>query len=164
VFRGELIICGVVFLSSVYLYTVASQFKGHQVYGKLGPGIWPELVLISMMALSVLIAIDAIRAWKRSPKGQAPEITLGSGRRVRFFSALILIMGYLLLLKVVGFIALTPLFLVAFMFLLGEKSWPWMIGLSVGMTVIVVLAFTKAMYVPLPRGVGIFHNFSVLFY
>ena len=73
-------------------------------------------------------------------------------------------MGYLLLLKVVGFIALTPLFLVAFMFLLGEKSWPWMIGLSVGMTVIVVLAFTKAMYVPLPRGVGIFHNFSVLFY
>ena len=163
-FRGELIICGVVFFSSIYLYTVATQFKGHQVYGKLGPGFWPELVLISMMALSVLIAIDAIRAWKKSPRGQVPETTPGGGSRVRFFSALILIMGYLLLLKVVGFIALTPLFLVAFMFLLGEKSWPWMIGLSVGMTVIVVLAFTKAMYVPLPRGVGIFHNFSVLFY
>jgi hypothetical protein len=32
------------------------------------------------------------------------------------------------------------------------------------MTVIILLAFTQAMYVPLPRGIGIFHKFSVLFY
>jgi hypothetical protein len=159
-FKGEITICGVIFFASLYLYTIAAQYKGHEVYGKLGPGFWPKFLMI----LSVLIGIDAFRARKKSSEGKSSELVKGAGSRIRFFSALILIIAYLILLNIVGFVALTPFFLVAFMILLGEKSWPWMIGLSIGMTVIILLAFTQAMYVPLPRGLGIFHKFSVLFY
>ena len=63
-----------------------------------------------------------------------------------------------------GFIAITPLFLIGFMLLLGEKSKGWILGVSIGMTVIIVVLFTKAMYVPLPRGVWLFREFSLLFY
>ena len=163
-FKGEITICGVIFFASLYLYTIAAQYKGHEVYGKLGPGFWPKFILICLMILSVLIGIDAFRARKKSSEGKSSELVKGAGSRIRFFSALILIIAYLILLNIVGFVALTPFFLVAFMILLGEKSWPWMIGLSIGMTVIILLAFTQAMYVPLPRGLGIFHKFSVLFY
>lgn len=163
-FKGEITICGVIFFASLYLYTIAAQYKGHEVYGKLGPGFWPKFILICLMILSVLIGIDAFRARKKSSEEKSSELVKGAGSRIRFFSALILIIAYFFLLNIVGFVALTPFFLVAFMILLGEKSWPWMIGLSIGMTVIILLAFTQAMYVPLPRGLGIFHKFSVLFY
>jgi hypothetical protein len=163
-FKGEITICGVVFFSSLYLYTIAARYKGHEIYGKLGPGFWPKFILICMMILSFLVAIDAFRAKKKSAGEKPPEVAKSEGSRIRFLSALVLIIAYFFLLNIVGFIALTPFFLIAFMVLLGEKSWPWMIGLSIGMTVLIVLAFTQAMYVPLPRGVGIFHDFSVLFY
>ena len=163
-FKGEITICAVVFFSSLYLYTVAASYKGHEIYGKLGPGFWPKFILIVMMILSILVAFDAFRARKKSAGEKKPEAVKGAGSRIRFFSALILIIAYFFLMNVIGFIALTPFFLMAFMVLLGEKSWPWMIGLSIGMTIIIILAFTQAMYVPLPRGVGIFHKFSVLFY
>jgi hypothetical protein len=161
-FRGEITICGVIFFASLYLYTIAASYKGHEIYGKLGPGFWPKFILISMMILSFLVAIDAFRARKKSTKEK--EAVKSAGSRIRFFSALILIIAYFFLMNIVGFIALTPFFLIAFMILLGEKSWSWMIILSVGMTILIILAFTQAMYVPLPRGVGIFHDFSVLFY
>jgi len=163
-FKGEITICGVVFFASLYLYIIAASYKGNEIYGKLGPGFWPKFILIVMMILSLWIAVDAFRVRKKSAGEKQSEAAKSTVSRIRFFSALILIIAYFFLMNVVGFIALTPFFLFVFMILLGEKSWPWMIGLSIGMTIIIVLAFTQAMYVPLPRGVGIFHDFSVLFY
>jgi len=163
-FKGEITICGVVFFASLYLYTIAARYKGHEIYGKLGPGFWPKLILICMMVLSVWIAVDALLAREKSAGEKSSEVVKNAGNRIRFFLALIMIIAYFFLMNIIGFIALTPFFLIAFMILLGEKSWFWMIGLSIGMTIIIVLAFTQAMYVPLPRGVGIFHDFSVLFY
>ncbi|MFH2076960.1 MAG: tripartite tricarboxylate transporter TctB family protein, partial [Pseudomonadota bacterium] len=72
--------------------------------------------------------------------------------------------AYLFLLKITGFIITTPLFMIAFMLLLGEKSKGWILGVSVAMTGIIVVLFTKAMYVPLPRGVWLFRKFSLLFF
>jgi uncharacterized membrane protein len=163
-FRGELIICGVVFFSSLCLFTIAASYTGHEIYGKLGPGFWPKVILVCMMILSAWIALDVFRARKKSTGPKTSDAADSAGSRIRFFSALVMIIAYLVLLNVIGFAALTPFFMIAFMTLLGEKSWPWMIGLSIGMTIIVLLAFTQAMYVPLPRGVGVFREFSILFY
>jgi len=163
-FKGEITICGVVFFASLYLYTIAASYKGHEIYGKLGPGFWPKFILITMMVMSLWIAVDAFRARKKAGGDKPGAAAKSAVSRIHFFLALTLIIAYLVLLNVAGFIALTPFFLIAFMVLLGEKSWPWMIGLSIGMTVLIVIAFTQAMYVPLPRGIGFFRDFSVLFY
>lgn len=66
-FKGEITICGVVFFASLYLYTIAASYKGHEIYGKLGPGFWPGFILIAMMVLSLWIAVDAFRPGKRQP-------------------------------------------------------------------------------------------------
>ena len=163
-FKGEITICGVIFFASLYLYTVAASYKGHEIYGKLGPGFWPKFILIAMMTLSLWVGVDVFRARKKSAGEKKSEAVKSAGSRIRFFSVLTLIIAYLILINIIGFVALTPFFLIAFMILLGEKSWLWMVVLSVGMTILIMLAFTQAMYVPLPRGIGIFHKFSVLFY
>ncbi len=143
-FKGEITICGVVFFASLYLYTIAASYKGNEIYGKLGPGYWPKFILIIMMVLSVWIAVDAFRARKKAAGDKSGAGAKSVASRIRFFVALTLIIAYLVLLNVVGFIALTPFFLIAFMILLGEKSWPWMIVLSIGMTILIVIAFTQA--------------------
>lgn len=162
-FKGEILISVVVFFGSLYLYFEARKFEGHEVYGKLGPAYWPEFLLICLMVLSVLVAVDAFRERKkRDPeKEEGPKF---DGGKARLLLAVGFIVSYFFLLKVFGFIILTPFFLIAFMVLLGERKKAWMLAISVGMTIVIVWAFTKAMYVPLPRGIGIFLDFSHIFY
>lgn len=162
-FKGELIISGVVFFSSLFLFSEARKFEGHDVYTKLGPAYWPEFLLICLMVLSLLVAVDAFRERKKADSEKRGGSPFDSGK-VRLLMAIGFIVLYFLLMKVFGFIALTPFFLIAFMYLLGERKKGWMIGVSLGMTALIVYVFTKAMYVPLPRGTGIFLDFSHIFY
>jgi putative tricarboxylic transport membrane protein len=163
VFRGEIITTAVVFLGSLYLYFEAIKFEGHEVYGKLGPAYWPKFLLICLMALSVLVAVDAFRERKKRTS-EKEETSKGDIGKVRFFLAIGLIVLYFILMQIFGFILLTPFFLIAFMTLLGERKKTWILGISIGITTLIVWVFTKAMYVPLPRGQWIFLDFSHLFY
>jgi len=163
VFKGEIIISAVVFFGSLYLYFESMKFEGLDVYGKLGPSYWPKFLLICMMALSFLVAVDAIRERKKGDSEKAETSKADSGK-VRFLFGVGFIVLYLILMQIFGFIILTPIFMIAFMYLLGERKKIWIFVVSIGITIIIIFAFTKAMYVPLPRGKWIFLDFSHLFY
>jgi putative tricarboxylic transport membrane protein len=163
VFKGEIITSAVIFFGSLCLYFESMKFEGHEVYGKLGPAYWPKFLLICLMALSFLVAVDAFRERKKGNSEKA-ETSKADGGKVRFFFAIGFIVLYFILIQIFGFIILTPLFLIAFMYLLGERKKIWLFGVSIGITIVIVFAFTKAMYVPLPRGQWIFLEFSHLFY
>jgi putative tricarboxylic transport membrane protein len=163
VFKGEIIISVVIFFGSLYLYFESMKFEGLDVYGKLGPSYWPKFLLICMMALSFLVAVDAFRE-RRKKSPEKEETSRADGGKVRFLFAIGFIVFYLILMQKLGFILLTPFFMIAFMYLLGERKKIWIFSVAIGMTVIIVFAFTKAMYVPLPRGQGIFLKFSQFFY
>ena len=162
-FKGEIIISAVVFFGSLYLYFESMKFEGLDVYGKLGPSYWPKFLLICMMALSFLVAVDAIRERKKGDSEKAETSKADSGK-VRFLFGVGFIVLYLILMQIFGFIILTPIFMIAFMYLLGERKKIWIFVVSIGITIIIIFAFTKAMYVPLPRGKWIFLDFSHLFY
>jgi putative tricarboxylic transport membrane protein len=163
VFRGELVISVVIFLGSLFLYFESMKFEGLEIYGKLGPAYWPKFLLICLMSLSVLVAVDAFRERKKKDSEKKETSEPDSGK-VRFFFAIGFILFYFILMQIFGFIILTPFFMIAFMYLLGERKKIWIFGVSIGMTVLIVYAFTKTMYVPLPRGEWIFLKFSHLFY
>jgi putative tricarboxylic transport membrane protein len=158
-----MIISAVIFWGSLYLYFESMKFEGLDVYGKLGPAYWPKFLLICLMALSVLVAWDAFRERKKGDS-EKKESLKGDSRKVRFFFAIGLIGLYFILLQIFGFILLTPFFMIAFMYLLGERNKIWIFSVSIGITALIVFAFTKAMYVPLPRGQGMFLEFSQFFY
>lgn len=161
-FKGEIITTTIIFIGSLFLYWETLKFEGHEVYAKLGPSYWPKFLLILLMGLSVGVAIDAFRERKKS-EGKESILRLDKGR-LKFFIAIVFIALYFILLQIVGFILLTPFFLIAFMYLLGERKKIWMISVSFGITFLIIYVFTKAMYVPLPRGIGIFLDLSHLFY
>jgi hypothetical protein len=165
VLKGELIFSLLIFAGSLVLYGVTGSFGSGSVMqgGQMGPAFWPRFILGAIILLSGTVSVGIIRRITKEKGWSESLMTLDRGK-VRFFAAIGLSVAYLTLLQIVGVIAITPLFMIAFMLLLGEKSKGWILGVSIAMTAVIVILFTKAMYVPLPRGVWLFREFSLLFY
>ena len=161
--KADVVISVIVFVISVYLYFEIKKVDSGDVYGELGPAYWPKFILVSLMVLSVgMAAISVAGVLKGTIAGVKPfHFTVANAR---FLAATGLIASYLILLPYVGFLISTPLQMIAFMYLLGERQKFWIFSLPFALTLGIVLLFTKAMYVPLPRGVGIFLEISHLLY
>ncbi|MBT7049380.1 MAG: tripartite tricarboxylate transporter TctB family protein [Desulfobacula sp.] len=162
--KSEVIISAICAAGALYLFFETKAFGNLNVYGaKLGPDIWPKLILVSIMALSVGLAYNTIKGVLKGIIPASDKIQF-SAANLRFIAAAGLIATYLALLPLVGFLVLTPVMMIAFMYLLGEKSKTWIFSIPFVLTIGVVLVFTKLMYVPLPRGTGIFLKISHLLY
>jgi len=165
VLKGELVFSLLIFLGSLFLYWVTGSFQERTVLqgAQMGPAFWPKFILGCLILLSGIVSVGTIRRIAKEKAWGESLMTMDRGK-LRFFAAIGLSVAYLILLPVLGFIAITPVFMIAFMLLLGEKSKGWIIGVSIAMTAVIVVLFTKAMYVPLPRGMWLFREFSLLFY
>ena len=161
--KGEIIISLVVFLGCIYLFYETRKFEGLAVYGKMGPEYWPRFLLFLLMVLSVTIAgITAlhVKRGEAAPGFQA-KIDMHT---LRLFMAMGLIAFYIIGMRYLGFLTLTPFMIFSFMSLLGERNKTTMVIISVLLPFLIIILFTKIMYVPLPRGVGVFLKISQLIY
>lgn len=161
--KADVIISAIVFCAALYLFIVIKAIDSGDVYGQLGPAYWPKFVLVSIMVLSVMVALFSIKGVLQGKLPASRKLTF-SAANIRFTAAVSLITGYLVLLPYVGFLVLTPIMMIAFMYLLGERNKLLMFTIPFVLTIGIVLVFTKAMYVPLPRGAGIFLSISHLLY
>lgn len=161
--KGEIIISLVVFIGCIYLFYETRKFEGLAVYGRMGPEYWPRILLVVIMVLSVFIAFTTAFQVKRGEAAPGFQAKYDK-HTVRLFAAMGLIVFYLIGMRYFGFLTLTPFVMVAFMVLLGERSKFWMISLAVTLPFLIIILFTKVMYVPLPRGTGLFLRISQLIY
>ena len=162
--KSEVIISAICAAGALYLFFETKTFGNLDVYGsKLGPEAWPKLILVSIIALSAGLAFNTIKGVLKGKILEAQKIQFTSAN-LRFVTAVTLIATYLGLLPVIGFLVLTPVMMIGFMYLLGEKSKAWIFSIPFVLTLGIVLMFTKVMYVPLPRGMGIFLKISHLLY
>jgi len=162
--KSDVIISAILFAAALYLFFETKAFGSLDVYGGgLGPEYWPQFILVSLMALCAGMAFNTIRTALKDKDLKTPKLSF-STHNIRFIAATSLIAVYLLLLPVVGFMVSTPVMMIAFMVLLGERSKFWLSTIPFVLTLGIVLVFTKVMYVPLPRGMGIFLKISHLLY
>lgn len=163
--KGELIFSILIFVASLLLFWATGSFEKQTVLqgAEMGPAFWPRFILGALILLAGIVSVGTIRKIIKEKAWGESLLTMDRGK-VRFFAAIGLCIAYLVLLPIAGFIAITPFFMITFMVLLGEKSWGWILLISIAMTAIIVVLFTKAMYVPLPRGEWLFREFSLLFY
>ena len=128
----------------------AGALKHYAYWGENGPGpaflpFWLGLV---MAGLGALLLISALRA--RDP-GE-PWLPRGEGLR-----RLALVMGatiaFVALLKLLGMVLATVLFLVTLMRRLGLHSWPLTLAVALAMAGFNFLVFTFWLQVPFPVGV-----------
>lgn len=156
-----------------YLYRAAGDIPAVPVPGQLGSSFWPRLVLIGLAASCVakLVALwRTAAAGRAGPPASLPaaaEVAAGAPAAVdvpKLLLAVVLLGLYVAAAPVVGFALANALFLALFARLAGLRRPLPLLALAVGVTVALLYLFVKVVYLPLPRGQGVFMAFTLWLY
>jgi putative tricarboxylic transport membrane protein len=131
------------------------------LYSNLGGMFWPRILLWSILLISSLMLVIALHS--RPVKGDR-----NNADRWKYPKTLILVFlacfGYFLLLDVIGFVLSTLLYLGIMLVILGVQNKAKITIYPVIAVAIYWFLFVQILKVPLPRGVGIFREISILLF
>jgi hypothetical protein len=128
-------------------FALTFEFAGEPGTYAWGAASWPRAIIL-LMALFALLQYAA-RGPQAAREPQAPALASGTARSA---AALLLPLAYVFLLPRTGFYLTTPVFVLLYLLLLGERRPALLIALPAGILVAVMLVFTKLFYVALPTG------------
>jgi hypothetical protein len=157
---GDIIMSLSILAISCYLYYEATQLRVFRAYKEVGPDFWPKIILTVLIALSAILTLYNVSVWKKSRGNeQVAEEEQENWKRVLI--AFLLAVGYVYFLKPLGFIVASPLFIIGMMLVIMPER-KRIIPFSVaGIMVMIYIIFSKLLFVPLPKGFGIFHDISI---
>lgn len=147
--RANYLLSILMIILASFVYYYAGRFVG--LGGSdLGPSFFPRMVSIFIYILSVLLIIVTLTTHKVDKQS-----LFNKNGFLRVLSGAILILFYFILIKGIGFIFSTIVFLVVFMKLLGIRIWIKSILISITTTLIVYYLFQDILKVRLPSGLWI---------
>lgn len=130
--------------------------------GQVGPGFWPRMVLVGLAlacAAKLIVEVRCAYATTDACLVSRPPIS-----RTRLVGGIGLIVLYLMLAPVIGFALATAGFIAGFMWLSGARSVIMIASNVVVGTVLLLYMFVKFVYLPLPKGDGLFEAFTLALY
>ncbi|KYZ76661.1 hypothetical protein AXX12_09585 [Anaerosporomusa subterranea] len=133
----------VVLIYASGMFWLALSLKYYTQFGP-GPGLFPLwlsgiLIVITLLFIWQSVKHDAIRFWDVFPNRKAFRNVLSVWGSILLF---------MILLNYTGFTIASSILLYT-LFIRGYK-WHWALGLSIGVSVFLFLAFNKAFGIPLP--------------
>ncbi|MCU0559748.1 MAG: tripartite tricarboxylate transporter TctB family protein [Desulfobacterales bacterium] len=166
--KGEIVFFGASTAFFGFMLIQAIGLMGQGRPGEIGSGLWPFLALGASAVLSVVLLAGSIQKYRRAaPAAEMPTPeALAEKRRQRLTVALsaACFLVYMIAVPWVGFILATFVFIPAFALALGERRKTVLLIAPVLLTAIIVGVFAKFITIPFPKGVGVFAEFSRLFY
>jgi hypothetical protein len=142
----------------VSAYAMTFQFDDPIQGYRLGATAWPRAIILGLLAIAILqfgLSMRKAAAAKRPSADKAAQSqrqTPEAKAVLKVVLAFVLPLFYLLLLPRTGFYIITPIFLFAYLFLLGEHRWTRLIQVTAIIYAIMIIVFTTIFYVPLPVG------------
>lgn len=148
------ILCGVVLYEAATTLTEQGHASGSAISNA---ALYPRLLSGLLLFLAFLQVISDFRL--SGPMPGAEELAEPGQDRLTVFAALTLV-AYIILLPILGFLLTTPLFVLAFLFLLGDRNWTTLSFVPIATTVGCFVVFQVLFNVNLPRGLfGLALNF-----
>ena len=116
---------------------------------------YPRLLGWVIFIISSIILLEQLskRDEKDDTGTQAVQPFRNGALLKRMGGSVLLIIGYVSLISIVGYLLLTPIFLFAFIGFLGNKNWIMAIIVSILLTGVVYFLFWILLYIPLPEGI-----------
>ena len=146
---ADFIISIILIALSVFLYMTADKMPG--ATKGIGPGDYPKFICAILFVLGVIQLISVIVSSKGIPFIQFSEIN-----KKFLVRALIMVVAtfvYYKLMKPIGYLLTTPLYLFGSFMLFGYKKKIKGAIIAIVFTVVVYLLFTKVFMIFLPRGI-----------
>jgi hypothetical protein len=152
-------------LGCFFLY-LTEHIKGF-AHEALGGAFWPRMVLLLLVGLTMFHIIGCLRKRDNARDTETPSGKQSlemANIRARVVPALLSLVAYGILMKHLGFIISSLIFQAVFLYILERQvSWRNLVVPFV-LTSVLFILFVRVMALPLPRGTGIFREFSHLFY
>jgi putative tricarboxylic transport membrane protein len=167
--KGEVILSAFCLVFFTFMFYESLELRGVGRFGEVGSGFWPLLSLGVAMILSLIWLVTNYRLYSKE-KGQPREhrtpeaVAEAWSSRKKVGLSLICLFCYIIITPWIGFLLSTILFILAFILSLDERRKTVLIISPPLITAVIILVFAKFITIPLPKGVGIFAEFSRLFY
>lgn len=144
--RLEIVCAAIAVAGSGALFLLARAIEVRNETGGIDPRWWPELLGLGGLALGVLLLVAAVL---RPPFDRDDLEAATRQGWFRVGLAVALSVAFVLLWPVLGFLVVTPVFLVAATYLFGGRGWKTLIVFPVLMTGFIYLLFHTLLKVPL---------------
>ncbi len=139
-------------------YVMTFEFDDPIQGYRLGATAWPRAIIFGILGVAILQLLLALRkagAAKKTGLQEADQAQPRAGEGKQFLKVVLAFsmpLFYLLLMPRTGFYLTTPAFLMAYLFLLGERRWIRLIQVTAIIYAIMIIVFTTVFFVPLPVG------------
>ena len=153
----------VLLVAAVYLFVAAGNFRQVGNPDQLSPGFWPQVLCVGIVIGTLVRIGQKFRARKRPIVGRVVAEADEDMRMPRVALGIALVVGYIISMLFLGYILATALFLIAFIYLGGQRKW-YVIPLGLVSSVVFAYVFLKVVYIALPSGIGVFDQLSVILY
>jgi putative tricarboxylic transport membrane protein len=156
----------VVLAAGAYLYYTAENFEFEQSSGRIGPGAWPKLILILMLASALWGAVSSALQTGKSDAAIAEADAMEALVRPPeiypwlVWAAVAATIGYLIILPVLGFFLATIVYAFVLMYLGYYRRFVPAAFLSVAIAFAFMFIFMRVVYVALPVGIAPFDSLS----
>ena len=156
-----------------FLFLLIDSLKLHEIrrFGEMGSGFWPILILSISTLLSAFLLFSSILNFRKGKENEEPEETLSpedlaSRKKQRNIVVLcaVVTLGYIFVMQGIGFALATFLYVLAFVFVLGERRKSVLIVSPVLVTALILVVFSRFIAMPLPKGLGFFADLSRFFF
>jgi len=165
--RGELTLS--LILLAIFLVffweaqNIPAGFMVESVQREVGADFWPKVLLVMLIVLTGALNIKFLKARRRS-KMEAQTI---AGEKERWWTWLVLIFSvvmYIWIQHIIGFILASSFLVAGSLIILGYRRKVGLVAISLSTGLLFTLIFGRFLYVPLPKGIGIFRTVSLLLY
>ena len=144
-----------------FLYHAAENFEFEEAGGRIGPGAWPKMISLLLLALGTVGRGRQRAQGRKSPKCKTPmprRWRRWSGRR-NFIAWLVWLavaatVGYLVIMPLVGFFLATIVYSFVLIYLGQYRQLLQVTLLSVAIAFGFMFMFMRVVYVALPVGIG----------
>ena len=125
---------------SIVFYVMAGDFRNQDA------AVWPRAILIGIIILSTMLVLHGWQLTKQNADTTLPALNtlLGS------MSSLLLMVIYAILMNYTGYFVSSAIFLPVGMFLLGQRNWKAILGVTVGLEVFVYVLFVMQLQLRMP--------------
>ena len=167
--KGEIVFSGVCVAFFGFMLFETLDLLGQGRPGEVGSGLWPFMSLSVSLVLSALMLIAAVKKHRAAAGEPPPELSAEAivekrHQRTTVTLSIVTFLAYILVMPWIGFILATLIYILAFALALGERR-RWVLAVSPFLvTAVIIGVFAKFITIPFPKGIGVFAEFSRLFY
>lgn len=151
----DAVVGGVLLVLCVVVYLIIpieiQELMRYDASTGLSPAVFPKLSVFLIAGFSGVLILYGLRS-----KGVAPgedRRSLRMENRARVITTFIIILAYVYLIGILGYLVITPLALALLMWYFGERRWLLILSLAILTTTGLFCFFRYIMYIILPEGI-----------